>query len=94
MSNYLAVATVTATLQRELQSAVGIDVPGATATTVRPDAPGHGVPQTSTAALRQIDADLAYLDALERGDERPKLPAGRDSKRQYEIHASNLAQLS
>ena len=44
MSNYLAVATVTATLQRELQSAVGIDVPGATATTVRPDAPGHGVP--------------------------------------------------
>jgi hypothetical protein len=44
MSNYLAVATVTATLQRELQSAVGVDVPGATATTVRPDAPGHGVP--------------------------------------------------
>lgn len=45
MSNYLAVATVTATLQRELQSAVGVDVPGATATTVRPDAPGHGVPE-------------------------------------------------
>jgi len=45
MSNYLAVATVTATLQRELQSAIGIDVPGATATTVRPDAPGHGVPE-------------------------------------------------
>jgi hypothetical protein len=44
MSNYLAVATVTATLQRELQSAIGIDVPGATATTVRPDAPGHGAP--------------------------------------------------
>jgi hypothetical protein len=45
MSNFLAVATVTATLQRELQSAIGIDVPGATATTVRPDAPGHGVPE-------------------------------------------------
>jgi hypothetical protein len=44
MSNYLAVATVTATLQRELQSAIGVDVPGATATTARPDAPGHGVP--------------------------------------------------
>ena len=44
MSNFLAVATVTATLQRELQSAIGIDVAGATATTVRPDAPGHGVP--------------------------------------------------
>ena len=45
MSNFLAVATVTATLQRELQSAIGIDVPGATATTVRPDTPGHGVPE-------------------------------------------------
>ena len=44
MSNFLAVATVSATLQRELQSAVGIDVPGAIATTVRPDASGHGVP--------------------------------------------------
>ena len=44
MSNVPAVATVTATLQRELQSAIGHDVPGATATTVRPDATGHGVP--------------------------------------------------
>ena len=45
MSNFLAVATVTATLQRELQSAIGVDVPGATAMTVRPDTPGHGVPE-------------------------------------------------
>jgi hypothetical protein len=44
MSNYLAVATVTATLQRMLQSNIGADVPGATATTVRPDASGAGVP--------------------------------------------------
>ena len=65
MSNYLAVATVTATLQRELQSAIGTDVPGATATTVRPDAPGHGVPEVGVniflyeiapnAALRNMD---------------------------------------
>jgi Pvc16 N-terminal domain/IPT/TIG domain len=45
MSNYLAVATVTATLQHVLQSVVGVDVPGAKATMVRPDAPGHGVPE-------------------------------------------------
>jgi uncharacterized protein DUF4255/IPT/TIG domain-containing protein len=44
MSNYLAVATVTATLQRVLQSVIGTDVPGAKATMVRPDVPGHGVP--------------------------------------------------
>jgi hypothetical protein len=43
MSNFLAVATVTATLQRELQSVIGNDVSGATATMMRPDAkPGPG----------------------------------------------------
>jgi len=45
MSNYLAVATVTAALQRVLQSVIGADVPGAKAATVRPDASRHGVPQ-------------------------------------------------
>ncbi len=44
MSNYLAVATVTATLQRGLQSVIGTDVPGAKASTVRPDVSGHGLP--------------------------------------------------
>ncbi len=44
MSNYLAVATVTATLQHMLDPVIGTDVPGARATTVRPDTPGHGVP--------------------------------------------------
>lgn len=65
MSNYLAIATVTATLQRALQSVIGTDVPGAKATTVRPDAPGHGVPDvglniflyqiTPNAILRNAD---------------------------------------
>jgi glyoxylase-like metal-dependent hydrolase (beta-lactamase superfamily II) len=52
--------------------------------------PGHGAPLSRAAALAQIDADLAYLDALERGDERPALPEGRDTVRQREIHAENL----
>ena len=30
-------------------------------------------------ALRVIEEDLSYLDALERGQERPPLPEGRDS---------------
>jgi glyoxylase-like metal-dependent hydrolase (beta-lactamase superfamily II) len=55
---------------------------------------GHGAPQTGAAAARQIDADIEYLDALERGDERPQLPAGRDTPRQREIHAANLARLA
>jgi glyoxylase-like metal-dependent hydrolase (beta-lactamase superfamily II) len=56
--------------------------------------PGHGAPQARGDALRQIDEDLDYLDALERGDERPPLPAGRDTARQREIHAANLAEVA
>jgi len=55
--------------------------------------PGHGAPQSRAAALRLVDEDLAYLDALERGDERPSLPDGRDTVRQREIHAENLRQV-
>lgn len=46
MSNFLAIATVTATLGQMLQAAVGADVPGATVTTVRPEGPGSGIPTT------------------------------------------------
>ena len=50
--------------------------------------PGHGGPHIPEAALRIIDEDLGYLDALERGEERPKLPNGRDSLRQRMDHLS------
>ena len=56
--------------------------------------PGHGGPHTREAALRLLDEDLEYLDALERGEERPKLPQARDSARQREIHVENLTLLS
>ena len=46
MSNYLAIATVTATLQRILQDTVQLDVEGARVTTVRPDNVGRGIPET------------------------------------------------
>ena len=46
MSNYLAIATVTATLQRILQDTVQADVEGARVTTVRPDNVGRGIPET------------------------------------------------
>ncbi|MEX1141194.1 MAG: MBL fold metallo-hydrolase [Thermoleophilaceae bacterium] len=51
---------------------------------------GHGAPQPRDAALRLLDEDSAYLGALERGDERPSLPDGRDDTRQRAIHAENL----
>jgi glyoxylase-like metal-dependent hydrolase (beta-lactamase superfamily II) len=52
--------------------------------------PGHGSPQDREGALRILDEDVDYLDALERGDERPRLPKTRDTRRQREIHAANL----
>jgi Pvc16 N-terminal domain len=45
MSNYLAIATVTATLQRLLQVAIQLDIPGAKVTTVRPEATGGKTPE-------------------------------------------------
>ena len=53
--------------------------------------PGHGAPHDRGTALRLIDQDADYLDALEGGDERPKLPPGRDTKAQRRVHAENLA---
>ncbi len=46
MSNHLAVATTTATLQRILQRAVQRDVDGARVTTVRPDGSSGSIPET------------------------------------------------
>jgi glyoxylase-like metal-dependent hydrolase (beta-lactamase superfamily II) len=55
--------------------------------------PGHGAPQDREAALRILDEDLGYLDALERGEERTRLPAGRDTAAQRGLHRENLARL-
>jgi hypothetical protein len=37
---------------------------------------------------------VEYLDALERGEERPALPKGRDSREQRKIHERNLRELA
>jgi glyoxylase-like metal-dependent hydrolase (beta-lactamase superfamily II) len=55
--------------------------------------PGHGAPHTTDVALRLLDEDLAYLDVLVRGEERPRLPGGRDTSFQRRIHAENLARV-
>jgi glyoxylase-like metal-dependent hydrolase (beta-lactamase superfamily II) len=55
--------------------------------------PGHGSPHTRDDALRILDEDVDYLDALERGEERPRLPKGRDSREQHRIHAENLTRV-
>ena len=45
MSNHLAIATVTATIQRIIQAAVQEDIDGTVVTTARPDNPDSGVTQ-------------------------------------------------
>lgn len=52
--------------------------------------PGHGPPSDRERALALLEEDGAYLDALERGRERVKLPPGRDSVEQRRIHGENL----
>jgi glyoxylase-like metal-dependent hydrolase (beta-lactamase superfamily II) len=53
--------------------------------------PGHGSVHERDEAKRVLEEDAAYLDALERGDERPPLPERRDTRRQRAIHEENLA---
>jgi glyoxylase-like metal-dependent hydrolase (beta-lactamase superfamily II) len=56
--------------------------------------PGHGGPVSGEAALRVLDEDEAYLEALrERGAGAP-LPPGRASAEQRRIHAENAQSLS
>jgi glyoxylase-like metal-dependent hydrolase (beta-lactamase superfamily II) len=56
--------------------------------------PGHGSPHDRETALRILDEDVGYLDALERGEARPRLPPGRDSQEQRRIHEQNVARLA
>jgi Pvc16 N-terminal domain len=68
VANHLAIATITATLQRMLQAAVQNDVKGARVTTVRPSDIGGATPETganlfmyhvvSNPALNNVDATL------------------------------------
>jgi hypothetical protein len=52
--------------------------------------PGHGAPNDRDSALRILDQDVDYLDALESGVEKPALPKDRDDREQRDIHARNL----
>jgi hypothetical protein len=72
MSNYLAIATVTAILQQMLQTGIANHVPGARVTMIRPDNAGSGVPDTGiNIFLYQASPNLAWRNA-DFGSRRPK----------------------
>jgi glyoxylase-like metal-dependent hydrolase (beta-lactamase superfamily II) len=52
--------------------------------------PGHGSPHDRESALRILDEDSDYVEGLAAGEETPRLPTGRDTSRQREIHADNV----
>jgi hypothetical protein len=79
MSNYLAVATVTATLQRILQAAVQNDVEGARVTTVRPTDIGNGTPETG---INLFLYQVITNPALNNMDSTPQRSRGNPTKRQ------------
>jgi hypothetical protein len=60
MSNFLAVATVTAALQRLLRELVAADVPGATVTTERPDTKKAQTQPAVNLYLYQVSPDPAW----------------------------------
>jgi hypothetical protein len=84
MSNFLAIATVTAVLRDLLQEAAGAAVPGATVTTRRPESvtdSGQHKPAVNiflylvapNAAWRNTDITIRYADP-ERVEKRPQTP--------------------
>lgn len=82
MSNHKAVATVTAVLQRILQSAVQADVDGVRVTTVQPRSIGNGTPETGiNLYLYQVSRNTAYNNA----DVTPLRVKGMPVKRQVAL---------
>ncbi len=76
MSNYLAIATVTATLQRILQSAIQVDVDGARVTTVKPANLGGGTPETGVNLfLYQVSSNHILTNSINSDHQRRKLDA-------------------
>ncbi len=64
MSNFLALATVTATLSQVIQAAIDVDVPGARVTTVRPDLAGNGATESKVNVfLYQVTTNAAFRNA-------------------------------
>lgn len=86
MSNYLAIATVTATLQRILQAAIQADIAGARVTTVRPDATGGGTPEVGVNVfLYQANPNPAWRNADLR-NRRPKGELAKQAQAGLDLH--------
>ena len=55
--------------------------------------PGHGGPIERDRALRLLDEDTAYIEALAARGSAAELPMGRRTATQRRIHAENVARV-
>jgi Pvc16 N-terminal domain len=86
MSNYLAIATVTAALQRLLQSSIQADVEGARVTTVRPENLGAGTPEVGVNLfLYQVTQNPVWGNSNVPGRQR-RGEATRQSQTPLDLH--------
>lgn len=80
MSNYLAIATVTATLQRLLQDSIQRDVDGARVTAIRPNGIGSGTPESGVNLfLYQVNYNTALKNTEMQGLRSKTHPGKRQS---------------
>lgn len=63
MSNYLSIATVTATLSQLIQGAIGTDVSGASVSTVRPDGNGNTPDMGVNLYLYQVTPNVTWRNS-------------------------------
>ncbi len=53
--------------------------------------PGHGHALDSATAMRVLEEDIAYLDAMEEMGAQASLPPGRRTKAQRGLHLQNVS---
>jgi hypothetical protein len=87
MSNSLAIATVTATLQRIVQTSIQDDISGATVTTLRPNEVGTATPQVGVNVfLYQVQINHAWRQQAEVQARSRRNPGAKRSQTALDLH--------
>ncbi|HEY9297262.1 MAG TPA: DUF4255 domain-containing protein, partial [Phormidium sp.] len=87
MSNHLAIATVTATLQKILQAYVQLDVDGARVTTIRPNNLGTGTPESGVNIyLYNVTINPAWRNTADIANRNRKGEIGKKGRTAIDLH--------
>lgn len=87
MSNHLAIATVTVTLQKMLQASVQVDVDGARVTTIRPSSLGTGTPESGVNIyLYNVAINPVWRNTADVANRNRKGDIGKKSRTALDLH--------